>query len=449
MDASSSPDSWLDYAVRKIRSRCSDRFEIYFETRRGLQIDARNQKIDSFLRSEDQGIAFRILRKGRIGFSFSTQLSHSSIDQAIESAIQVGTHLPEDRYASLFHFNTAVYPEIMQRDKKGLERGVDEKTKLALTLEQACRDADPRVTTVRSASYRESEMAITLVDDSGERIQYDATRFSLSTVCKAESKGEAQTGYDFAFSWDLSDLEPMSVGKGAAADATLLLNATGPQTKSVPVVLTNRVMGQMMDLLAPSFSAENIDKKKSMLVDRKGQRIASEALTLMDDGLYPGGYSSVPFDAEGIPSQKTTLIDHGHFESALYDISAAAKAGCEPTSSSSRSLQSAPHLDHSNLYIEPGKKSMAELMSPIEDGILITHLMGLHTANAITGDFSLGANGVRIQKGKLAEPVRGFAIAGNLLTLLQRVTEFGSDLRFFGSTGAPSAFISELSIGGR
>jgi PmbA protein len=207
-------------------------------------------------------------------------------------------------------------------------------------------------------------------------------------------------------------------------------------------------VADLIEFLSSSFSAEEMDKGRSMLAGRVGEQVFAEGITLIDDGLLPGGYATSPFDGEGTPSQETVIIDGGFFSTPLYDLYTARKHGKDPTGSASRGIKSPPGISPSNLYLKKGRKTSNQLLDGITNGILITDLMGVHTANPVTGDFSLGASGILIEKGKLTRPVRGFAVAGNVLEILRRVTDIGDDLRFFGSVGAPSVRISELSLGG-
>jgi PmbA protein len=142
------------------------------------------------------------------------------------------------------------------------------------------------------------------------------------------------------------------------------------------------------------------------------------------------------------------LIDGGFLTGTLYDSYYGRKHDKDPTGSSLRGIKSPPSIGYSNLYMPKGKKTFDSLVAGISKGILITDLMGLHTANPVTGDFSLGASGILIEKGKLTRPVRGFAVAGNILELFRRMTDISSDIRFFGRVGAPSVRLSEISVGG-
>jgi PmbA protein len=141
-------------------------------------------------------------------------------------------------------------------------------------------------------------------------------------------------------------------------------------------------------------------------------------------------------------------VEAGFFSNLLFDSYYARKFQTEPTGNAQRSIKSPPSIGHNNLIMAPGKKSFFDLLSGISKGVLITDLMGVHTANPVTGDFSLGASGIMIEKGKLTYPVRGFAVAGNVMEIFRRITDVGSDTKNFGTIVAPSVRVSEISVGG-
>jgi len=448
MHSSLSNQPALAHAVKKLEQLNPDQFELYFEKRAATKFESKNQQIDSLSRSEDVGLSVRLIKDKRLGFSFTTSLEKSSIDRAIESAIEIAAVMPEDPFNGFQSFGSFVYPNVDLMDACGIKTPVAQKIELAKNLEAFCRKADARVTGVRSASVSEILSEVHLIDSSGEHIEHQMTLYSASVTCKAEQDGDSQMGGDYGFANYLDNLTIENVATAAAGYATEILGAKNAPTMKCPAIFRNSVVAELIEFLAPSFSAENIDKGRSMLATKKDQRIFSEQITLIDDGLLPGGYATSPFDGEGIPSGKTMLVDGGFCSNFLYDGYYARKLGVDPTASAQRSIKSAPSIGFNNLYMVNGKKSLEQLYDGISRGILITDLMGVHTANPVTGDFSLGASGILIENGKLTRPVRGFAVAGNVLDVFRRMTDIGSDRKFFGNVGAPSVRISEISMSG-
>jgi PmbA protein len=438
----------LHTAIQALERLGADQFELYFERRRATKIESKDLKVDSVSRSEDVGLSVRLIRDRRMGFSYTTSLEKDAIEKAVRTALEVAAFMPEDDNAGFFSFSSAVYPNVDAFDATGLQAPTQRKVELALELEAACRRQDARIKAVRSAAISEVMHEIHLVDSGGEHLTHQQTMFSSSVSAKAEQDGDSQMGGDFGFSNYLDNLDTAAVARQAAQYATELLGAKSAPTMQCPAVLRNSVVAELVEFLSSSFSAEEIDKGRSMLAGKHGQRIFSERVSLVDDGLMPGGYATSPFDGEGIPSSKTLLVDGGMVSGALYDSYYARKLGAEPTGSAQRGIKAPPSIGFSNLYMQPGKHSPEQLLEGISRGILITDLMGVHTANPVTGDFSLGASGILIENGKLTRPCRGFAVAGNVLELFRRMTDISSDLRFFGNVGAPSVRVSELSVGG-
>ncbi len=435
-------------AVKRLEHLGPDKFELYFLRREVQSIDVKDQRVESLTRAEDVGLSIRVLHNGRLGFSYTTSLDRHAIEKAAESAMEIAKVMPEDEFSDLYSFGSAVYPSVDAWDTRGLQTTLPEKIDQARRLEAACRGMDPRITGFRKASLSESQSEVHMVDSSGEHIQHRATQFSATIICKAEQGGESQVGHDFSFHPELESLDMNGVARRAATLATELLGASQPPTLRCPAVFRNDAVASLLEFLSASFSAEEMAKGRSLLAGRQAERIFSEKVTLADDGLLPNGYATAPFDGEGHPSGRTLLVDGGVLAGALYDSYYARKFGTHPTGSSVRAIKSPPAIGISNFYLERGRKTFEQLVADLERGVIITDLMALHTANAVTGDFSLGAVGFLVERGRIARPIRGFAVAGNVLELFRKMTDIGEDLRFFGSVGAPSVRVSELAVSG-
>jgi PmbA protein len=265
----------------------------------------------------------------------------------------------------------------------------------------------------------------------------------------AEESGEAQLGWDFAFAHSYDAIDIAAIAKEAAARATGMLGARKISSMRTPVILDSRVAGEFLELLVPSFSAENLHKGKSLLKDRLGEKLFPDLLTIRDDGTLSGGMATAPFDGEGVAMQETLLVSGGVVRGFLFDTVYAARMGATSTGNSARSgVKGLPHLGCSNLFIENGTATSAELFAGIPRGMLLTSLVGMHTANPVSGDFSVGATGFLIENGQLSHPVKGIAIAGNVLDLFAAVEMIGADRRFYSPVGAPSLKIASLEISG-
>jgi PmbA protein len=438
----------LDTALSAISKLKPSQFELYLSKTAKLHIEARDGAVETLTQAEDLGLAVRVIHNRRQGFSFTTSMEKAAIERAVQSAFEMTEVMPEDPFAELGRWDGVKYPSLDLRDDEGLQAPTEKKVALALELESLCRRIDTRIKGVRSASVGQTFSQVCIVDSNAQRISAEETLFTSSIACRAEQDGESQMGGDFGFSHELARLNLDTVAKMGAQTALELLGAKAAPTLQCPAVLRNNVVAELIDFLSASFSAEQIDKGRSLLQGKHGQKLFATKLNLIDDGVLKSGLASGSFDAEGVPCQTNHLIRNGVYETALYDRYYAKKKGAKPSGVSGRGIKSPPATGVTNLFIPNGTQSLSALQSSIDRGVMITDLMGLHTANPVTGDFSLGASGFLIEKGKPVYPIKGFAVAGNLLQLLNRITDIGNDQRFFGNVGAPSVFVSELSVGG-
>ena len=225
-------------------------------------------------------------------------------------------------------------------------------------------------------------------------------------------------GWDFDFSHFLNDLDVMKVGQTAGKKALEKLGGRRISSGVYPVLIQNSVASEFLSLLAHSFLAEQVQKGKSSLKGKKGERFFSPLLSILDDGLHPKGISTSPIDGEGMPSQQTSLVIGGEVYGYLYDTywanrenihSSGLRVGSTGNSRRS-SIKSPPGIGISNFFIEPGRLPFSVLMGDLHQGVVLEEVMGLHTVNPISGDFSLGCSGEWVERGEKAHPVKSIAV---------------------------------------
>lgn len=426
-----------------------DEWEIFYSSQDGISIEAKDGAVESMKASCNKGIGIRILKDKKLGFSFSSDLLNKALSQTIDNALKAGSAVTSDKFYSFPASKNIEPKDLGLYDPSIKDTHEKEKIKKALLLEDAARSFDKRITKVRNAIYSESTFTSSILNSKGINLTDSKTFVSASIMTIAEQNNDAQMGWDMGTSHFAKDVDVKKIGRGAAKRAVEMLGAKEIKSIKCPVILENTVAVEFLETIAPSFLADNLHKGKSMLKDKKGKNIFSDCLTIIDNGLLQGGWGTSLFDSEGAPKQKTSLIKNGVLENYLYDTYWANREGIKSTGNSSRSnFKSVPAVSVSNLYIENGTASFDDMMKEIDKGILITGLLGVHTVNTISGDFSLGATGFYIENGKVSYPVRGMAIAGNLMDLFSRVVRVGSDTRFFGNVGAPSLLLNEMDVSG-
>jgi len=431
-----------------LKGRAADGYEIYLGASRNLTIEVRDQKVDTFKCSAPVAVSIRVLKARSMGFSYSTSMDGADLEKMIDNALASAEIQTPDDCNGLPA--PMAYPPLSGLFDEGLAL-VDEGEKIgrAMELERLVLTADPRVKRVRKASYGESTFALQIRNSLGVNGSYRDTSVTASVSAIAEEGNDSQMGWDFGFSNCFSGIDVAAIAAAAAGKATGLLGAARIPTMRCPAVLDNRVAGEILEVLSQSFLAENIQKGKSLLAGRVGEDIFSAILRIRDDGALPGGMGTAPFDSEGVGQRNTVLVENGRLLGFLYDTYCARKGGTESSGNAVRgSSKNSPRTGVTNFFIENGALPLASLLKGIDRGVLITEVMGMHTANAISGDFSVGAAGFLIEGGVATVPVKGIAIAGNILELFRNVELAGNDLRFFGAVGSPSLKISALDVSG-
>ncbi|MDY6843193.1 MAG: metallopeptidase TldD-related protein, partial [Thermodesulfobacteriota bacterium] len=228
-----------------------------------------------------------------------------------------------------------------------------------------------------------------------------------------------------------------------------MLGARKSGNMKCPVVLDNLVASEFLMILGSLFLSENVAKGKSLFAEKIGQEVASPLLSIIDDGVYEKGVRASPFDGEGTVRRKNVLVSSGILKGYLYDRLWGMKLGEKSTGNAHRStIKSPPKVGITNLMIEPGMVSPDEIIKSIDRGIILKDVMGIHTANPISGDFSVGAAGLLVEKGEVQYPVSGFALSGNIIDLYKGVRAVGNDLKLYGNVGSPTLLIEMAEISG-
>jgi PmbA protein len=320
-------------------------------------------------------------------------------------------------------------------------------------VERAALDRDQRVTAVEEVVYVDEESSAAIATSRGVSGEFAASISYAFLQAMATQDSEVQTGLGFGVARSPRDLDPDRIGAEAGDESSSMLGATKPESRSCPVVLSDRVAASFAGFVGGALSADDVQRGRSPFADRLGDEVASAELRLADDGTDPGGLASAPFDGEGTPRGRTPLLGDGRLLAYLHDSYTARRGGARSTGNAARaSYRSPPSVSPSNLMIEPGDLDLAGLLERAGEGVYITEVAGLHSGvNPVTGRYSVGATGRAIRGGRLAEPLREFTIAGDLLSTLAGVQAVGSEARwvpFGGSVHSAPILVGEMAIGG-
>jgi len=435
-------------AVELVKKLGGEEAEAFYTETHDLTVEVVRQEIETMKVAVGRGIGLRAFVDSRMGFSYTVRLDQQGLEEAAQKALANARLSSPDRYWQL-PAPAGQYPEVKTYDPQIEKVPLEDKVELAKEMERAALACDPRVRVAEGSAYQDSAYQVVLANSRGITAAYRGAYCGCYAMIAAQEDGDTQGGFEMSYSLHF-DLDPQKVGQKAAFKAVRMLKARPAASKKAPVVLDPYVAVSFLGVLSAAFSAEAVQKKSSLLAGKEGRQVASPLVTLVDDGALPEGLASAPFDGEGVPTGRHVLLDKGVVQGFLYNSYTAAKAGTASTGNAKRAeYTSTPEVGTTNFFLQAGDISQQELLGSVADGFYVTEIMGIHNANPISGDFSVGAAGLWIDHGELAYPVRGVAIAGNILELFNSVDAVADDLTFFAGRGAPTVKIAQMSISGR
>ncbi|MEQ8201831.1 MAG: TldD/PmbA family protein [Syntrophomonadaceae bacterium] len=421
--------------------------EAFLMHNRELSIEVSGGKIEALKEAEQTGLGIRVFNGRRVGFAYTTDLSDPAVAQTAQEAARIAEFSSADECNGLPE-ERREYPVMRIMDESIRSLPLEAKIDMAREVERASRRCHPSIQIVDKAGYEEHETSILVMNSHALFAFSQANYCGLHVSLAAVTPEETQSGFAYTLQRKAAALNPGEVAEEAANRALRSLKARTIPSQTMPCIIDSQISARFLGLLSASIQADNVLKGKSILAGKIGGKVASPLLTVMDDATYEEGVAGFPFDGEGVPSIRTTVIEDGILQGFLYDTCTARKAGARSTGNAVRSFRSLPMVGSTSLMAAPGPTPLPALWEGMEKGLYVTEIMGMHTANTITGDFSLGAAGILIERGQLTYPVRGITIAGNLLDLLREVDGVGSDWRFYGSRAAPSLRCRSLNIAG-
>ena len=424
--------------------------EVFLRSSSSTSVEVKEQTIDAFERARDIGVGLRVLLGGRMGFAYTTDLSATALKELARSAVTNAGNTAADPFNVIPMKPSAPYQAVTIHDPAVAAVPDEEMIERVMAMEREAFGVDPRVRRIRKASATFSLSKTLLMNSHGAAISYEGTAVSASIEVVAEERGESQAGWEFDVKRLYRSLDIEAVGRRAARKAVDLLGARHIDSVKAPVVLEASVAEELLSILASGLTAESVQKKRSLFSGMLGAGVVSSLITVYDDGLLEGGMGTAPADDELVPTKNKKVIDQGRLALFLHNSYTAGKDQTESTGNGVRGgFRGTPGVGVTNLYIAPGPHTPDDLIATASRGLVVSEIMGAHTANPITGDFSVGATGFWIESGKKAFPVREITIAGNILDLMKNVDAVGNDLRFSGRIGSPSLRVKELSIGGK
>ncbi|MBL8117321.1 MAG: TldD/PmbA family protein [Anaerolineae bacterium] len=417
------------------------------------QIKVSKGEVEQLSQSSSRGLGVRVIDGGKTGYAYTSDLSEAGVESTWRTALELAAVATPDALRGLPEPHPISSEDLEIWDESLPNIPTSDKIELIKEVERGALDYDPRVILAEFCIYGDNINHVYLANSRGFAGQYGRTVTFAEVMGIARGEdGEMTNAFGLGASNFFRDLNAREIGREAGEKAVSLLGGKPVETQVGTVVLDYFVGAQILAALAQALSAESWQKKRSFLLDRMGQQVGSDLVTLMDNGRLKRGLASAPFDGEGVPTAATRLVDEGVLQNLTYDSYAAAKAGVQSTGNAARAgHRSLPGLGPSNFYMQPGNVSREEIIAGVEKGLYVISVMQTGGIDPVTGDCSMGANGLWIENGKIVGPVGGVTVATTLDGFLNNITQVGNDLRmvpFFGSIGVPTLRVDNVTIGG-
>jgi PmbA protein len=429
----------LDLATRVAGwARDGEQVEAFVARGRDTDIQVFNGEVESLSSAESAGIGIRVVAGRRQGFAYAGSLAPDVVGETLEEARDNAGFASEDPYVGLAVPDGVAAVDLdLWRDDLATYP-TDVKVTRALELERAVRAADPRIRLVESAEWGDAAVESAVATSTGIRSASRRTACYLSAFAVAGEGTDTQTGGGYSVGRRPSDLDLDKAAADAVERATRLLGAVKPKSDHLTVVFEPRITATLLGILAGTLDGESVLKGRSLFADRIGEQVSVSDFTLVDDPTDPDAYGATPYDAEGLATRRNLLVEGGVLRRFLYNTYAARRAGTASTASAVRAgFKSAPGTGARAVSIVPGDRSPEEIMAFVGDGLLVQSVSGIHSGvNPVSGDFSVGAEGVLIKGGALAGPVREFTIASTIQRMLGGVVAIGNDLERLPSSAA-------------
>lgn len=446
--------------VQRARAAGADEAEAYFESSTNRTVDVRKGELESITTAGARGVGVRVLIGGALGFASGSDLDAAGRADLAEQAVWLARASSPDEARVLADPAPITLDDLAIYDPAVAALTVDEIVSLLTRTERAAFATDPRIDATHIERFGQAIEQIAIVNSRGVALSTQATGCYLSLSIIARQDAIAERGYAGMVARGPSGLDPEGVGARAARRAVTPIGGSPLTTRRGTVIFEPDVIADLLRGIAQALSGDAVVKGRSLFTARDGapewigQVVGSPVVSLEDNACLPGAPGTIPFDGEGVPSQRTPLIEDGVLRGFLHNVESARRAGTVSTGNGTRSaFKYLPEVGGTNLVLRPGTVSPADLIASVDDGLYVVSTRNVGGINAVSGDYSVGASGRRIVNGELAEPVSGVTLAAPMLQLLANIREVGSDLRWVsgagGYVGAPTVVVDDVMIGGR
>ena len=354
--------------------------------------------------------------------------------------------VPEDQYAGLADPDQLAteIPDLDEFDPA--EPSAEQMIEMARACEDAARSVDG-ITNSEGAELGFGKSTVYLAATNGFNGYRQGSRFSIGVSVVAGEGTKMERDYDFSSTVWLADLDdPVEIGKKAGENTVRRLNPRKAESAQLPIVYDPRVASSLLGHFCGAINGQSVARGTTFLMNKMGEKVFADGITVIDDPLKKRGLRSKPFDGEGVQTKTRNVIDDGILTTWILDLATSRQLGLETTGHAARGTGGPPSPSVTNVHLAPGKVSKKDLIGAIDSGFYVTELIGMGVNN-VTGDYSRGAGGFWIENGEIAYPVNEVTIAGNLKDMFLNLTP-ADDLEFKRATNAPTVRVDGMTIAG-
>jgi len=415
-----------------------------------FEVEVRFGEVDKVQNAHRKRLGLRLFFGHRSATTSTSDFTEASLRQLLDDTCALAQAMAADPVSGLPEPDDTIrdIPDLQLWDASLAQIPVEDRTEMARAAEQAALAYDPRITNSEGGEYSSSESSVLYANSHGFLGQYRTSSVQLAAVPIASDESGMQRDYWYSTARKFDRLDaPAEIGKEAARRALRRLGARQVPTQKVPVVFAPTIAGGLLGNLCSAISGSALYRGASFLVDHLGERIAPDHVTVYDDGTLPMALGSKPFDGEGLPTRRTTVVENGVLRSYLLDTYSARKLGMQSTGNAARGAGDPPGVSPTNFYLKPGSHTPEAIIASVPNGLYVTGLIGFGV-NLVTGDYSRGASGLWIENGELTYPVEEITIAGNLRHMLADIEMIGNDLDMSRKIAAPTLKIGSMTIAG-
>lgn len=440
------PRQFLDDMLSAAKSAGADAADAILVEGTSASLSCRLGEPEDLERSESHDLGLRVLIGKRQAVVSSADFSKQALNDLVERAVAMAKAVPEDRFAGLADPDQLAteIPDLDEFDPA--EPSAEQMIEMARACEDAARSVDG-ITNSEGAELGFGKSTVYLAATNGFNGYRQGSRFSIGVSVVAGEGTKMERDYDFSSAVWLSDLDdPAEIGKKAGENTVRRLNPRKAESAQLPIVYDPRVASSLLGHFTGAINGQSVARGTTFLMNKMGEKVFADGITVIDDPLKKRGLRSKPFDGEGVQTKTRNVIDDGVLTTWILDLATSRQLGLETTGHAARGTGGPPSPSVTNVHLAPGKVSKKDLIGAIDSGFYVTELIGMGVNN-VTGDYSRGAGGFWIEGGEIAYPVNEVTIAGNLRDMFLNLTP-ADDLEFKRATNSPTVRVDGMTIAG-